>query len=114
MSTSHLEFENRIRRLLRKHLAMTRGYTTRMRPDGLIVAQPRRAPSPISLRAVVLFFGVFVLFKGFLIASLGPTTYDERLGKLEQGNIVEQAGAFAIKPDPLTTIVAAQLHPVLR
>lgn len=114
MSTSHLEFENRIRRLLRKHLAMTRGYTARMRPDGLIVAQPVRASSPISLRAVVLFCGVFILFKGFLIASLGPTTYDERLAKLENGSIVEQAGAFAMKPDPLTALVAAQLRPILR
>ena len=114
MTSGQVEFETRVKRLLRKHLAMSRGYSARMRPDGLIVAQPRRAGSPISGRSVLIFLVAFVLFKGFLIASLGAEGYGERVGKLEQGNLVEQAGAFAMQADPVATMVAMQLEPVLR
>lgn len=114
MSSSHLEFETRVRRLLRKHTAMSRGYTTRMREDGLIVAQPRRQVAPISGRSLFIFLMAFVLFKGFLIANLGPTGYDERVGRLEQGNLMEQAGAFAMQADPIASMVAIQIGSVLR
>ena len=114
MSSGHLEFESRIRRLLRKHTAMTQGYTTRMRPDGLIVAYPRRAPRPISGRAIVMFLGAFVLFKGVMVVNLGPVAYDEKVDRLGQGSLVEQAGAFAMQADPLTALVAQKLETELR
>ncbi|GHF61605.1 hypothetical protein [Seohaeicola zhoushanensis] len=114
MSSGHMEFQTRVRRLLRKHTAMTRGYTTRMRPDGLMVAVPRRPPPPVSPRSVVMCLGVFILLKGVLIAALGPGDYERRVVRLAEGNFVQQAGAFAMKADPLTALVAVQLAPMMR
>ncbi len=114
MVSGQIEFESRLRRLLRKHRALSRGYTTRMRPDGLIEARPRRSVNPISGRALVLFLGAFVLFKGFLIANLGTAGYADRVALLESGTFVEQAGAFAMQADPLSELAAQKLAPFLR
>lgn len=114
MASGQIEFENRLRRLLRKHRAMSRGYTARMRPDGLIEARPRRSVNPISGRSVVIFLAAFVLFKGFLIASIGPAGYADRVALLESGTIVEQFGAFAMQADPLSDLAAQKLGPLLR
>ncbi|WP_458878647.1 hypothetical protein [Arenibacterium sp. CAU 1754] len=112
MVSNHLEFETRLRRLMRKHRAMSNGYTMRMQPDGLIVAKPRRA-SRISGRSVLIFLAAFLLFKGFLIANLGAEGYGERISRLESGTFVEKAGAFAMQIDPLSELVSQKLRPLL-
>jgi len=112
--SGQIEFENRLRKLMRKHRAMGRGYTTRLLADGLVVAEPRRQISPVSGRAVAIVFITFVLFKAFLVASLGVPQYSERLDRLSLGSVVEQAGAFVMYPDPLTERVAQKFAPVLR
>lgn len=114
MGNSQIQFEDRLRLLSRKHRAMSHGYVTRMQPDGLIVAQPRRQPIRIPARAVILFVLAFFGFKAFLVANLGPQTYDERLARLNDGTVVEQAGAFVMQADPLTMYVARQIGPILR
>lgn len=114
MVSDPLEFDQRLRRLTRKHRAMAGGYVTRMRPDGLIVAQPRRAQARISGRSVILFILAFFLFKGFLIANLGPETYGERVGRLRTGTPVEQAGALVMQADPASAWISEQIGPVLR
>lgn len=114
MVSGQIEFENRLRRLLRKHRALSRGYSTRMRADGLIEARPRRSVNPISGRSVLIFLAAFVLFKGFLIANLGPDAYGERLALLESGTVVEKAGAFAMQVDPLSELAALKMGPLLR
>lgn len=112
-TAQQLEFQNRLREVMRKHRSMANGYTTRMRPDGLIVVKPRRRQSRISVRQVVIFLAAFILFKSFLIASLGETAYAERVAKLRQGSVVEQAGAFAMEADALSILVAQELRPLL-
>ncbi|PJE34300.1 hypothetical protein CVM52_23010 [Pseudooceanicola lipolyticus] len=114
MTVQQVEFANRLSRLIRKHQAMTRGYTTSMRPDGLIVAKPRRAPAPISGRSVLIFLAAFLMFKVVLMASLGSEAYDTRVARLQEGTLVEKAGAFAMQGDPLTRLVAETVAPVLR
>jgi hypothetical protein len=89
---------------------MARGYTTTIRPDGLIVARPKRQGSPISGRSVLLFVAAFILFKGFLIASLGPATYDERVARLSVGTPVERAGALTMQIDPLSAYAADRMR----
>ena len=107
--SGHAEFETRLSRLLRKHRAMARGYTTTIRSDGLIVAKPKRQGSPISGRSVVMFLAAFVLFKAFLIASLGQGVYSERVARLSVGTPVERAGAFTMQIDPLSEFVSIQM-----
>lgn len=106
-----IEFENRLHRLVNKHRAMTRGYTMRMQPDGLIVAQPRRTISPMSVRTVVIFLAVFILFKGFAMANLGSEEYNARVDQLHQGNLAEMVGGVAMAADPLSTLFADQIAP---
>jgi len=114
MVHDQLHFDERLRRLERKHRAMSRGYTTRMQPDGLIVAKPKRAQVRISGRSMLLFALAFIAFKGFLIANLGELGYEERVDRLSDGTLVEKAGAFVMQIDPLSQFAAEQIGPILR
>lgn len=114
MDDSQLKFQARLRPLMRKHDAMSRGYVTRMRPDGLIVVKPRRAQSRISGRSILLFLGAFLVFKGFLLASLGAETYNDRIARLKDGSFVEKAGGFVMQADPVSQAIAQKLWPLLR
>ncbi len=114
MDQTHLQFNQRVASLGRKHHALSHGYVARMRPDGLIVARPRRNQSRISLRMVVLFLLALLAFKGFLIASLGPDAYNERVGKLQNGTMVEKVGAWVMQIEPASDLIAQQIGPILR
>lgn len=114
MSEEALQFKNRLRRLERKHTAMSKGYQTKLRADGLIVMTPRRSGPRVSGRSVILFLLAFFVFKGFLIANIGVAGYDERVAKLETGNAVEVAGAWVMQVDPLSELIAQKIGPVLR
>lgn len=114
MTDSRVEFSRRLQQLDRKHRALARGYVAQMRPDGLIVMQPRYVAPRIQLRAVAMFFLGFVLFKAFLIADIGRTGYDERVSGLRLGTSVEQAGAWLMQADPVSIWAAQQIGPYLR
>jgi hypothetical protein len=114
MGQSHLQFDQRVTNLGRKHHALSRGYVARMRPDGLIVARPYRNQSHFPYRVVFFFLVAFVAFKGFLIASLGPDAYTDRVSRLQDGTMVEVAGAWAMQTDPVSDLVAQQIGPILR
>jgi hypothetical protein len=114
MSEEALQFKNRLRRLERKHSAMSKGYQAKLRSDGLIVMTPRRQGPRISARSVLLFLAAFFLFKGFLIANIGIDGYNDRVVRLEGGNTVEVAGAWVMQADPLALLVAEKIGPVLR
>ncbi|NRB19601.1 MAG: hypothetical protein HRU33_19070 [Rhodobacteraceae bacterium] len=115
MSEDHHKFLSRVRRLENKHEAMSYGYSARIRSDGLIVVAPKKKiESRISFRSIFLFLAAFLLFKGFLIASIGLDGYQERLAKLQAGSLLEQGGALIMIADPLSQMAAAQIGPILR
>lgn len=114
MNESQLLFDQRVRKLDRKHRALSRGYVSRMRADGLIVLKPRRGQARISGRSVLTFLLAFFVFKGFLIANLGEQTYLDRVTHLQNGTLVEQGGAFLMQADPLSMLVAYKIGPILR
>lgn len=114
MADSQVHFDRRIRRLSRKHDAMSRGYSVSMRPDGLVVVKPRRSRPGIPPKSLFMFFAAFFLFKGFLLANLGAETFEGRIDRLSSGTPVEQAGAWVMQADPLTKFIAAKMGPVLR
>ena len=107
--SGHAEFETRLSRLLRKHRAMAKGYTTVMRSDGLIVVKPKPQGAQISGRSVLVVVVAFVLFKAMLIATLGHKVYSERVDRLGVGTPVERAGAFIMQIDPVSGAVAGQM-----
>ncbi len=113
MSDGRKEFGSRVNRLSRRHNAMARGYTANIRGDGLIVVQPRRFQFKLPIRGFVLLMAVFMIFKGFMLASLGDQAYYERLSVLRLGSTYEQAGAFVMGIDPVSQVIADSLKPVL-
>ncbi|MEX0316628.1 MULTISPECIES: hypothetical protein [unclassified Ruegeria] len=113
MANRQMPFEQRIQRLTKKHRAMTRGYRAQMRADGLVVMKPRRVRSAAPLRVMVLSLVAFFLFKGFLLATLGATSYDQRVERLNEGTSVEKAGAWVMQADPLSALIAEQIGPFL-
>lgn len=114
LSESHADFAKRLKVLDRKHEAMNRGYTTRVRDDGLIVIKPRRRGPTISPRIVLSGVFCFFAFKAFMLSAIGPEGYGERVALLQAGTPVEQAGAWAMQADPLTQFMAETLGPVFR
>lgn len=114
MAQTRVQFDQRVNNLGRKHNALSRGYITRMRHDGLIVARPYRPQSRIPYKYAIVFLVALFAFKGFLIASLGPDAYGERVRKLENGTVVEKVGAWGMQIEPVSSYIATKIGPVLR
>ncbi len=113
MTGKQLEFDQRVSRLAKKHQKMSRGYRTQMRPDGLVVMKPQRVRSAIPMRFLVLCVLCFFAFKAFLMASLGTTSYEARVSRLNDGTPVEKAGAWVMQTEPVSGFLATQLGKVL-
>jgi hypothetical protein len=113
MVETHDHFVRRLRNLGRKHDQMTGGYVTRVGRDGLITVQPRRARRGFPVKPLLLLVAGFFCFKAFMLAAIGPVTYNERLAKLEGGSMVEQVGAAALRIDPVTQTMAGIAGPVV-
>jgi len=114
MHDSQNDFNKRLTTLNRKHTAMSQGFTTAIRPDGLIVVKPNRPVRrgfPVK-GLLALVFGFFV-FKAIMLSSLGDITYNERVAKLKQGGALEQGGAWLMQSEPVTVFMAGFLEPVI-
>ncbi|WP_299688373.1 hypothetical protein [uncultured Tateyamaria sp.] len=110
---TQVDFQTRVGTVQRQHKAMSHGYTTEMRGDGLIVVKPKRAMRRgFPLRGLLVLVLGFFAFKGFMLASLGEVTYNERVAKLGNGTMVEQAGAWVMQTEPLTTFLAGFIEPL--
>lgn len=115
MVETHDHFTKRLRKLGRKHAQMTHGYTTKISKDGLIIVKPKRARRGTSgLQLILIAVMCLIVFKAFALASIGPTAYDERVSSLHEGTVVEQAGAFVMRADPITKAMAEFAGPILR
>lgn len=114
MVETHENFVKRVNVLGRKHAKMTRGYATKVGRDGLITVKPRRRRGSIPVKGILMFAFCFFGFKAFMLAAVGPVTYNERLSKLENGSVIEQYGAKALAIDPVTGALADIAGPVLR
>jgi hypothetical protein len=60
-----------------------------------------------------LFIVVAFLFRGFLMATLGFDSDDQRVANLPRGTQIEKSGAVLMQADPLSTFVAEKLMPPL-
>ena len=99
-------FHDRLRRLGEKHRALARGSRAQMRPDGLIVLTPKRGIQPPSPRPLATVLLIVLLYKAFLIASLGTAGYDERVTRLQAGTAVERTGAVLMQADSISATLA--------
>lgn len=107
-------FVKRLKHLGRKHEKMTRGYVTRVDRNGLLTVKPKRGRGSFPIMGLFLLAGGFFAFKAFMLAAVGPVTYNERLAKLDNGTAIEQAGARVLGIDPVTRALADFAGPVIR
>lgn len=107
-------FTKRLNTLGRKHAKMTRGYSTKVGKDGLITVVTKRQRRGFPIKGLIVAVIGFFAFKAFMLAAVGPVTYNERLAKLEKGTVIEQAGAKVLGIDPVTNMLASVTGPVLR
>ncbi|MEP2030906.1 MAG: hypothetical protein ABJI96_19590 [Paracoccaceae bacterium] len=114
MVNAHRLFKERLHRLARKHHAMGKGYVMRLMPDGLMVPEPVRLRIELPYRVTTLLIVALLVFKGFLIASLGTQPYQDRLFTLDGGTLVEQAGAWIMQPDRISVFIADRISLVLQ
>lgn len=107
-------FSDRIRRIDRQHRRMAGAYVELVERDGLLVPKvARRRRRAFPLRSLVIALIGFVVFKGFLLAQLGPITYESRLEKLRGGAAPEQVAAWVMHADPAAMWIAKQLGRVM-
>ncbi len=106
-------FERRLSRLDQIHAAggafEARGALGRSFFD----ARRQKEGRPLPLRAVAMVLAGALLFKGALLAQIGPETYDQRVSLLAQGNGLERVGAWVMRADAPTQWIAAQLGSLL-
>lgn len=108
------DFGKRVKRINKRHRKLANGYVSSVNHDGLIVAKVRRSGPRFPWKGIALCFVAFFAFKGFLVSQLGSGIYDQRVSSLQEGTIIEQAGAYAMSADPVTVMIANQINTVLR
>lgn len=108
-------FNERLSRIDRNHRKAAHGYMQMVERDGIMVPRGRRVRfrRGIPFRGLFLLLAGFLLFKGFLLASLGAATYHDRLERLGEHNLVEQLGVWVMRDDPVTVWLAEQFALVI-
>lgn len=115
MAYQHLEdFGRRLDRINKRHGKMANGFVTVMNADGLLEKrEQRRTGFRFPWRIVALVAVMFIVFKAILMAGLGASEYTARATSLQAGSTVEQIGAWAMQPDPVTKWIAAEIRAIM-
>ncbi|WP_342076762.1 hypothetical protein [Yoonia sp. SS1-5] len=113
MAQANVPFDKRLKRIVRRHDRMAHGVVKTVNADGLIVARPRIYNPRFPLKGLLVLIVAGLVFKGFLFAYLGETAYADRVASLQQGSVMEQAGAWVMQADPVTTVIANAIKPIL-
>lgn len=107
-------FDARLKKIDRNRARLANGYSAKVTKDGLIVFRPKRRTSTFSVRGLAFLIVGFFVFKAMILSHLGDTTYGQRVTALQQGTMVEQAGAFVMQKDPVTMAIAQKLNVLLK
>ena len=114
MVETHQNFGKRVADLNRKNVLMANGYYTTVRADGLVIARPAKRSIAVPFKTLLLLGILFFIFKALVLSSIGPGTYQIRLGKLQSGTVIEQAGAWVLGIDPVTKAISTKVGPIFR
>ena len=110
MALVQVPFEKRLRRIVKNHQRMANGVVHSVNSNGLIVARPKIYNPRFPLRGLLLLVATAFLFKGYIYTSLGQATYDDRVARLAEGSMIEQAGAWVMHADTATIAVSKVLQ----
>ncbi len=96
-------FDERYRRVLKRHRQLSRGYVTTLEKTGVIAHKPiRQIREAVSLSALLLPFGILFVLKAAIVTVLGEEGYRQQVDVLREGGFVEQMGAVFMQVDPIT------------
>lgn len=114
-TTTIISFDERLRRLVRKHRRMAEaGVVARMGRDGLVLPMPRRRLPRLPWRALAPLLLVALLLKAWMFAALGGTAYEMRVAALAAGGAAGEVGAFVLQADPGTVWIGTLVRDLLR
>ena len=82
--------------------------------DGHVVVQQDRPVRRRALRTLLYCVVALLAFKTLVLAFSGTVAYQERIDGLRDGAMVEQAGAFLMQIDPISSFLADKLAPYVR
>ncbi len=100
------QFDHRVGNISKAHARAAKGISYRISQSGLIEARPRVFRPKLPIKGIATIAVSLLAFKAFLLAYLGPRVYQQRVDLLNEGTLVEQAGAWALQPDRVTEFVA--------
>lgn len=106
-------FGRRLSRIERKHRRLAKGGVTVLRPDGLMVLQPRRGGFSRVATFLALAFAALIAFKAVVYAMDGPISYQVRVDRLAAGTGPEAVAAQVMEMDPLTQAIVDHGGPYL-
>ncbi|MCK0151904.1 hypothetical protein MWU54_17810 [Marivita sp. S6314] len=110
MSDKQEMFDERYRKVLKRHRQLSRGYVTRLGNNGVIAHHPiGQFRNAISLKALLLPFGILFFLKACIITVLGEEAYATQVTLLNGGGLTEQIGAFFMQMDPISWTIAQLL-----
>lgn len=107
MSNQQELFDERYRKVLERHRALSRGYVTKLSPNGLISHQPMsRMREAIPLKALLLPIGLLFFLKACVVTILNEDAFLAQIEVMRDGNMVEQIGAVLMQIDPITSAIS--------
>ncbi|WP_282157163.1 hypothetical protein [Shimia thalassica] len=113
MTDSYTEFQARVARIYdgekSKRSFFKKRTSQTLDRDGYFVirgaARRRSFPWTGLLLVAVAFFGT----KGAVMAKVGPDFYSQQVDRLAPASVIEEAGAWTMRPDPISRWVAMQI-----
>lgn len=114
MTKQHDMFDERYRRVLKRHRQLSRGYVTKIEKSGVIVHKPiHHIREAVSFSALLLPFGILFVLKAAIVTVLGEEGYRQQVDLLREGGFVEQMGAVFMQIDPITAPLSRLLSHII-
>lgn len=107
-------FDERYRKVLRRHRQLSRGYVTKMDKNGVVAHIPlNHIRESFNFAALILPFGILFFLKACIVTILGEEAYVQQVDILRDGGFVEQVGAIFMQLDPITAPLAKLLGAII-
>lgn len=100
------DFQKRVRGISREHRRYSQGYVQLVERNGLLVPKTRQMRRKFPIKGLTLTVVGFFLFKAFLFSQVGAINYNDRVDRLAQGSVIEQAGSWVMQDDRITLWLA--------
>jgi hypothetical protein len=113
MTDSYKDFQARVARIYELNEADLREtshrVTVRHDPHGHVVIRGARPAMRIPWTGIMMVLVAVFMLKGAVMARLGPDFYKAEIGQLRPSTVLEQIGAWTMRPDPISSWVARQI-----